>query len=217
MYNNTYDEKHRAIKVTSIKGEKESYIQKGEREYLLCRECETLFCKYESYSARIIKSIPTLQRDRSGEFLKTLSVDYKKFKLFQMSILWRASISQSPLFASVKLGKQEERLRRMLLDSNPGRSHNFGCLMVIIQNTKQLKHIIWVPVKDDIEGKICYRFQIGELFWYFFITSFPKEYPVRNFFLSEDGNLPVLIAPWKEEEVVQRITGLIAQKYSQEV
>lgn len=216
MYINTYDEKHRAIKVTSIQGEKERYIQKGEREYLLCQDCETHISKYEGYSALIIKTFPTLQRDRTGEFLKlnTPSVDYKIFKLFQMSILWRASIAKSPVFDAVKLGKQEERLRNMLLDNKPGMSHNFGCLMVIIQNTEQLKQIVVAPVKDDIEGKICYRFQTGELFWYFFITSFPKEHPIRNSFLSEDGNLPVLIAPWKEEEVIQRITGLIAQKYS---
>lgn len=217
MYINTYDEKHRAIKVTSTKGEKESYIQKGEREYLLCRDCEILFSKHESYSAHIIKSLPTLHRDRTGKSLVTPKVDYKQFKLFQMSILWRASISESQLFASVNLGKQEERLRKMLHDSKPGMSHNFGCLMVIIQNTKRLKHIIWTPVKDDIEGKICYRFQTGELFWYFFLTSFPKKHPVRELFLSEDGTLPVLIAPWKEDEIIQRIAGLIAEKYSNKV
>jgi len=216
MYINTYDDKHRAIKVSSVNGAKEIYIQKGEREYLLCQDCETHISKYEGYSANIIKSFPTLQRDHTSELLKlnTPRIDYKKFKLFQMSILWRASIAKSPLFKAVKLGKQEERLRKMLLESKPGLSHNFGCLMVIIQNTKQLKHIIWVPVKDDIEGKICYRFQTGELFWYFFITSHPKEHLIRNSFLSEDGNLPVLIAPWKEEEVIQRIAGLIAQNYS---
>jgi hypothetical protein len=50
-------------------------------------------------------------------------------------------------------------------------------------------------------GKICYRFQTGELFWYFFITSFPKEHPVRNLFLPKEGNLPVLIAPWKRKKL----------------
>ena len=34
MYDRTYDEKHRAISMTSVKGEKEKYIQKGLRERL---------------------------------------------------------------------------------------------------------------------------------------------------------------------------------------
>ena len=87
---------------------------------------------------------------------------------------------------------------------------------LISKYSQATRHIIWTPVKDDIDGKICYRFQTGELFWYFFITSFPKKHPVRELFLSEDGTLPVLISPWKEEEIIQKIAGLIAEKYSDE-
>jgi hypothetical protein len=48
FYVETYDEKHRAIQVTSQPGEKEMFIQKGEREKLLCGDCELhirLHCK----------------------------------------------------------------------------------------------------------------------------------------------------------------------------
>lgn len=216
MYDHTYDEKHRAITVTSIKGEKEKYIQKGLREHLLCGACETQLSIYEGYSSRIIKSVPSFPRDRTGNFLITPKVDYKKFKLFQMSILWRASIANGPWFASVNLGNQEERLRKMIYEGKPGMSHNFGCVMYVAPNADRLKQIIWSPVKDVVEGKFVYRFQTGNLFWFFFITSFPKQHSMRSWFLSEDGNLPILIAQMNEEEIIQRIAGLFAEKYSKE-
>lgn len=53
FYVETYDEKHRAIQVTSQPGEKEMFIQKGEREKLLCGDCELhirLYCKNPSKS-----------------------------------------------------------------------------------------------------------------------------------------------------------------------
>jgi hypothetical protein len=216
FYVETYDEKHRAIQVTSQPGEKEMFIQKGEREKLLCGDCELHISKFESYSAPIIKSIPTLPADRTGKFLITPNVDYKLFKLFQMSLLWRASISTSQMFAQVKLGKQEEHLRKMILANKPGMSHNFGCVMHIFQNASRLKQIIWSPEKDNVEGKYFYRFQTGNIYWSFFITSFPKDHPMRNRFLTQDGNLPIIIASQEEEEIIQWMIGLIAQKDSQE-
>lgn len=217
FYSETYDEKHRAIQVSSQPREKERFIQKGEREKLLCGACELHISKFESYAAPIIKSLPNLPADRTGKFLITPNVDYKLFKLFQMSILWRASISTSPIFSQVILGKQQERLRKMICEVKPGMSHNFGCAMHIIPDSKKLKQIIWSPERIILEGRSLYRFQIGSIYWFFSITSFPKDHPVRALFLTEDGNLPIMVAPQeKEEEIIKGITQQIANKYSKQ-
>ena len=43
------------------------------------------------------------------------NVDYTRFKLFLLSILWRGSITSNPLFVNVKLEKtKEEEIRLML-------------------------------------------------------------------------------------------------------
>lgn len=212
LYLSLYDEKHRAMRVTSDSEEKDEFIQKGIRDYLLCSECETQLSRYERYAAPIIKSIPTISADPSGNFFVISPVDYSPFKLFQMSLLWRSSIAQTPEFSDVSLGENDEIMRKMLYEENPGQSDDYGCMMIAIQNTKYLERIIWSPVRDVVDGYVCYRFQTGGIFWYFF--PFNGSYPpsIKELFLSQIGVLRIVVAPWSEQQITGRIAGLIAEK-----
>src|SRR5687767_8293608 len=108
LFSPVYDDLHRTILVSS--SEKEKFIQKGIREYLLCQECELKLSRYEGYAINVIKNIPAFEEDLSGSFLFSNSVDYKLFKLFQLSILWRSSVSTNQMFANVNLGRHEEKI-----------------------------------------------------------------------------------------------------------
>lgn len=215
LYLPTYDGKHRAVKITSTIGGKEDYIQKGLREYLLCEHCEAQFSRYETYAAPIIKSIPSLLPDPSGQFVVISYLDYSLLKLFQISLLWRASVAKSPAFAAIDLGEHEKTLRRMLLDENPGQPDEYGCMMIVIQNTKYLERLMWSPVHDIIDGNTCFRFLTGGIFWYFFLD---RSYPTatHDFFLAKSGVLKILISPWSESQIVSRIAGPIAEKKSRQ-
>jgi hypothetical protein len=203
--------KRHAVQITSD-SDKVQKIQKGIREYLLCGDCEAQLSRYERYAAPIIKAIPSLPLDSSGRLLETPRVDYAEFKLFQMSIIWRASVSSHRMFTSVSLGDQEERLRLMLRNEQPGRPHQYGCLMYTLKNTKHLSQMIWSPVPDTKFGRSCFCFQIGEIFWYFFRSVLPKSNPGRQGFLSEAGELKIYIAPWTEDEIWSQYVALVKMR-----
>src|SRR5215208_423205 len=113
FYLSLYDELHRTMFVPS--DEKEKLAQKGVREYLLCQACETKLSKYEGYASKLIQKISDFSKDASGLFVYSDRVDYRQLKLFQLSILWRASVSQEKMFGQVDLGpRHEERIRSML-------------------------------------------------------------------------------------------------------
>jgi hypothetical protein len=216
LYENLYDDKHKVISVSSIPGEKEHYIQKGLREHLLCKECETKFSQYEGYSSKILHSLPIKSMSSQNPYIELTNIDYLKFKLFQLSILWRSSIAKGPMFSAINLGqKHENNIHRMLLTEDPGKYYQYGCLILIIQNPEKLDKLIWSPIKDRIEGHICYRFLISGIFWYFFVTSHSENNPYRYCFLSEEGILRLFMAPWSEKEIVHRIAGLIKSKYDE--
>ena len=47
-------------------------------------------------------------------------VEYRPFKLFLMTQVWRAGVASDTFWKEVRLGPHEERLRRMLLRADPG-------------------------------------------------------------------------------------------------
>jgi len=203
MYFPTYDEHHRSMMIS--KG-KSKYEKKGIREYLLCDICDrTVIGKLETYCSPIIKSIQALNIILNGNQYYVPNVDYAKFKLFQLSLLWRASISSAHMFENINLEKHhEEIIRKMLLSQDPGKPNQYGCIMFLLDNINLLSKIIWSPVKDTIDSFTCYKFFIGRIFWYFFLSeAYPKD--VENFFITQEGTIRLVKATWPEEKVIKRL------------
>lgn len=210
MYLDMYDEKHRSLKIGSDFNSRERFMQKGEREYLLCEKCEAHLSEFESYAAPTIKSLSNLNVEHTDEYYFVKDVDYRIFKLFQMSLLWRASVASTAMFRNIRLGDFEDQLRSMILASDPGKPNEYGCLILIMENTKYLHRIIWSPETDHVDGCTTYRFQIGRLFWYFFLPGCVPS-SATKYFLDEANLLHVPTVSWSEEIVVQRLAGRLAQ------
>ena len=136
FYSSVYDDLHRTMLVSS--SEKEKLIQKGVREYLLCQECETKLSRYEGYAIKVIQNIQNFEHDSNGSFIFSNDIDYKPLKLFQLSILWRGSVSTNQMFANVNLGKHEERVRMMLAQENPGKAADYGCFIMRINEPQKI-------------------------------------------------------------------------------
>ena len=102
LYKPVYDEKHSALNISPNLGERDVPLQKGIREHLFCTRCEQHFSKnYENYAARKTSSLPSTQHNKPGDIIYVSEIDYQKFKLFQMSLLWRASVTSKREFSEV--------------------------------------------------------------------------------------------------------------------
>jgi len=210
FFSSVYDDLHRTMLVSSSK--KEQLIQKGVREYLLCQECETKLSRYEGYAVSVIKNIPSFEEDVSGSFIFSNDIDYKLFKLFQLSILWRSSVSRNEMFANVNLGKHEERVRMMLDQENPGKIEDYGCFIMGIHEPEKIHRIIMPPKPERFFGHNGYLFMIGNLFWNFIVSSHLIPETVKFMFLQETGVLRIHTAPWSEQEVYASIGKLFRSR-----
>ena len=204
LYKKTYDEIHRALLITR---EKENYVQKGIREYLLCQQCETKLSKYEKYANEIINEFPNFSLDRSGKFAYFDGVDYFRFKLFQLSLIWRASISTHRAFTQVKLGPHEEKIRRMLNDENPGKTTDYGCLISMLLGTELLDKILQSPVKfkEKFRGHTAYKFVFGNITWVYIVSRHKADSVMKSLFLQESGLLRVMISSYDERSQLEKI------------
>ena len=183
FYLDLYEE-HRVLQITK---ENEKVIQKGIREYLLCQQCETRISRYEKYAKELIQKIPNFSRDDSLGILYSDKVDYTKFKLFQLSILWRSGVSSHEAFVQVSLGPHEEKIRRMLDEENPGKVSDYGCLMSIVLETELLHKVLQSPTR--FEKKLfthnAYKFATGNLTWVFVVSSHRIPVTMQELFLQD--------------------------------
>jgi len=186
---------------------KRSFEQKGLREKLLCRECEKHINKQcENYVAGIWPGIWTrlaAQSENSPQQIE-FNVDYKKFKLFQLSLLWRTSISSLPDFADIKIGKpeidhgdftytrHEERIRKMLLNGNPGEEYDYGCIILYSPKlTKNIQDALGFCDNKRIDNYRRYSIFIHGTSWNYIVSSHMERFIYKDKFLQKDRTLPV--------------------------
>lgn len=86
--------------------------------------------------------------------------------MFFISILWRAAITNSEVFAQVKLGSWENKLKTMILAEDPGSKNDFSIL--IYKYEGEFSEIMTSPTKHRGETE---QVDCGVNFY---ILSFPK-------------------------------------------
>lgn len=203
FYLDLYEE-HKTLQITK---ENEKVIQKGIREYLLCQQCETKLSRYEKYAKELIQEIPSFSHDNSLGILYSDNVDYPKFKLFQLSLLWRSGISTHNAFAQVDLGPHEEKIRRMLNEENPGQVSDYGCLLSIVLETELLHKVLQSPTRFEKKffNHTAYKFVIGNLTWVFVVSSHKAPPTMQELFLQESGVLRVMLSRRDEQSEIIKI------------
>lgn len=194
LYKAMYDDIHRFHILSSDPDLPDSMAQKGLREKLLCGSCEAHISRFENYACDVLSGGVSLKYKKDGRVVQVYGVDYAKFKLFQLSILWRAGVSTLKMFDNVNLGPHEPTLRRMLLESNPGPEHTYGCVMFgLVDDTGNRMDMIVQPRKVRIDDHACYRFIFGGFMWVFFATNRKPKGSYKIGFLKTTGELVFVI------------------------
>src|SRR4051794_18890200 len=92
-YKPIYDKKHRLISFSPLDVDAKWYEQKGLRDRLLCDDCEGYFnTNFEHPFKQYWIDKNPLGRHAGQEVIVLDDVDYPRFKLFHLSVLWRASV-----------------------------------------------------------------------------------------------------------------------------
>jgi hypothetical protein len=182
--------------------------RQGLVEYLLCHECEQKISSLEDYAKRVLygNSDPLrLALPLSPDPL--FAADYKRMKLFQLSILWRAAEAKGEFFAAVTLSpKHRERLRQMLLNGDPGREYDYMCTMLRLVPSPtvealQKRHGIsietgsFAPIANDFGSWQSCTFVMGGIVWSFCLceSGIPEVY--RNAYIKENGQFWLMPMP----------------------
>ncbi len=189
---------HKFYVLSTSPEEKTTDEQEEVREKLLCRQCEERLSLFEDHVARVFRRRihdvkPKPWRGKNRIVVK--NINYQRFKLFELSLLWRASVSKHRFFSQVKLDSDdEEKLRQMILAKDSGEPYDYGCVLImpLWEKNKIIDDLIFQP-DYLLEGgqKYC-RFSLLGCLWVFVVATGAENSGFEELFLRKDGTLIVI-------------------------
>lgn len=194
LFRALYDDKHRFHVISTEEATRNKFQQQGPREPLLCVACEQQFSRYERYASLVLSGGIELEYQYYGPSVILSKLEYKQFRLFQLSILWRAGVSRHEFFSGVSLGPHEETLRLALLKEDPGSFDKYGCFMcALVHDGLILNDVVLPPERVRFSGVNGYRFVFGGLVWTYIVSSNKLSANIQGGFLQDDGRAIVLM------------------------
>jgi hypothetical protein len=194
-----YDEKHRMHVLSASAHVRDRLAQSGLWESLLCQNCESRISLWERYAAGVLEGGVELTVRRDGAFVHVSGLDYASFRLFQLSVLWRAAVSSLPFFRNVQLGRHAEQIRALLLAGKPGRHLRYGCLMFGLKfMSGSLNAVVIQPTVQRLHGQRAFRFVFGGFLWVYLVANHDVAAPLSQGILSPTGSLMFLVKDARE-------------------
>ena len=204
LHRPVYDDYHR---LTSFEPKKlrSTYRQSGLWDRLFCDGCEGRLSQLESYFANVWFKKPVRPDSLEGEMAVIINLDYVKFKLFHLSILWRAHVSDLNEFRELTLGQQAENIRVRILTGDPGPSDVYPISGMALRRTDGSfkDDLMLLPGYSKIENYHLYIMLFGGVFWLCGHSDHCGDCPPVPTNLKNDGTLTLFIQDWMKNSSIQ--------------
>ena len=205
LYDDLYNDKNYMMAINGQGNRGWKPLQKGIRQHLFCESCEQYFNEHfeKPFHAQWVLSKP-LPNPFSRNEVFWVTVDYASFKLFHLSVLFRAGVSSLPTFAEVTLGPHQERLRQLILNRDPGDVAQYPVFgyAVVHHKTNELIPIVSHAQRSSFGGHRCYGMMYGGVEWWISVSSH-RNLEFETGALQLDGRMPFHAVQWNEVSVIQ--------------
>jgi hypothetical protein len=193
-----YDDNGCAYNADPLYPDSSRKVQSGAWSFILCEDCENEV--NEKYEKPFLKhwyknKVLDLLAGSRGKIIGGLP--YPEFKLFHLLNLFRASLSDHPMFDGFELKPaQMDRLRHMLRVVDPAEKWRFPIVATAIQGTggKIWDSLIERPHQIRMCGHRGFATTYSGCHWYVLTSERPCP-EVLDFQLRESGELPIAVLP----------------------
>lgn len=212
LYKPLYDDQHTFFEIQykdhQIKNRKPKF--KGVHEKgILCEKCDNVIIgQNESYSRNALfefekikaGSRPTKEvvKNSDGSYCSIIrKIDYSKFKLFIISMVWRASISKNEYFKDFNIGAHQDIMRSMILNNDPGEELAYASIYFTLESTDQPTDFIAPPrIGDWLQSP--YRaalFMLGPFVFTIFLSSQISDQLFLKSTIKKSGEMMIYHIP----------------------
>jgi hypothetical protein len=181
-------------------------LQKGLREYILCRACEDIIQKDEAWFSNYWFQEQPLPNPAEGQYIELKGFDFDPFFRFHLSILWRAAVATIDEFSAITLGSYEETFRKLLYGESTVFAKEpsiFGLVLRRPQTHELCQWIITAPVCSCISGVQTFTFVFGGCAWKYGISGHAVPFP-ESLQLKRPGKMVLPIIDYMEEGSISR-------------
>ncbi len=135
--------------------------------------------------------------------IEVSGIDYQRFRMFLLSVLWRAALSKDKFFSEVTLGSHHEnKLREMILTDIPGEPYEYPCVLTLIRPgtlpVQTMDGLIMNPERGRQDAHTWYRFVFGSIIWHYCVSSHSNELEAGKLFLTRAGVLKIPVRQFDE-------------------
>jgi len=182
---------------------------------LFCKDCEDKFMIYDAYAFKLLHEQGSQRktvRDEHGEVLGVYyeTYDYNKLKLFFMSVLLRAGLSNVFFFKHVKVGSYLGLLKQALDTGQAPAANDFAVFLAYYDEIKK-GPVMFPPAQQKI-GKIkFYHFHIGHAVFYIKVDRRDPPPELQPIILQPVGRLFLMKFSRKganEPDILKGIAGI---------
>jgi hypothetical protein len=199
MYTGMRNSKHQ-MSSRSVSGEykRESIVQRTHYDKsVLCADCDNVILgRLEDYAHEVLyKGSPgiVVLRGKTADGISHRTIqglNYKKIKLFFLSILWRAHISKNVFFSKIDLGNDAETLRKILFENLDVDESDYKVAKAGLRfNENDLVKIVINPRLIETEGMRFCVFVINGFVYFFNLTKQNIMPAFENWFLKNSGEI----------------------------
>lgn len=215
-----YNHKLRAISVKDLK-EDNPYISKpssGSYEGgILCNKCDNeIIGNYETYISKVLNGDNKIKCERNSNdeglnFINISKLDYKKTKLFLLSLLFRSHISSRDEYFEVNLGPYADTIRKQILEGNPSKEDDIEIVIFKFGDKSGFSNFIGQPRRHKIELTTSYSIIIkGYLILFYLKENSMSKQTVKQR-LSEKGTVNFIEIPEKDVvKFIMKYTGVLS-------
>jgi hypothetical protein len=206
LYANLYNEKGHMLGINGRGKLGRAVLQHGLKQQLFCSSCEQHFNdRFEKpFLEQWVRARPLPDPWHDMKQVCMAKFDYAAFKLFHLSVLFRASVCSLPTFSEVNLGPHEERIRKMLVDVDPGLPSTYPIFghAIVHHESHRIVDMVTQAEKSSINGHKCWGIVYGGAQWWISVSSH-RNYDFEQAGLQPDGHMPFHAVLWNDVGVIQ--------------
>jgi len=176
---------------------------------ILCATCDRRIGDWDNYAQQVL--LAPIESYGDPAELRHLGVfiihnmDYERFKLFFISLLWRAHQSTHQFFQKVNLGSWATLAGTMILEGNPGEPDEFGVSLVRYEHPLAAG-TIYNPEPLRSNGLNYYRFSLGSFVAMIKVDGRAHEGPPEEFLLRPGTELLVGLFEYEDSRIYHEIS-----------